>query len=288
VIAELEAVWRWKVTGKRSALELVSVGHVNHSAIYMCICAGVAAGALAALWPRLGRSARVLLGLATLALVTGLFLGGSRAAGGVVVAILACIALIWSRVLGSGRNALLALLVTLGFAAVVGGTSALNRQIEWGAKNYTLSQRDLIWNRGLVAWRESPVFGVGMENYGHFSEARLKEWVARQGVPYRAEDYVGGPHAHSLYMNTLVERGIVGLGTVLLFLLAWGASLARQRPRFDQPGAALALWCASASALAVTALIGFVNTTLHHEHAMLALLLLGLGAREWRGARRPA
>jgi O-antigen ligase len=284
VIAEMEAVWRWKVTAARRALELVSVGHVNHSAIYLCICAGVAAGLLAALWPRLGKGVRALLGFATLALVTGLFLGGSRAAGGVGVVLLAGAALIGARVSGSGKRALLALFIAVGFAAVVGGTSALQRQIEWGARNYSLAQRDLIWNRGMVAWRESPAFGVGLENYGHFSEARLKEWLGHQGTVYQESEYVPAPHAHSLYVNTLVERGVVGLATVLLFLFAWGVRLVRVHPPFDRAGMPLAIWCASASAWAVTVLIGFANTTLHHEHAMLALLLLGLEATRRRAA----
>jgi O-antigen ligase len=281
VIAELEAVWNWKVVGKRKALELFSVGHVNHSAIYLAICLGVAAGLLAALWPRLRISHRAWLGAATLAMATGLFLGGSRAAGAVAVLLLALAALIGAKVSGSGRRAFAALGVVLAFAAIVGGTSALDRQIEWGAQNYSLAQRDLIWNRGLTAWRESPVFGVGMENYGHFDEAQLKTWLAHQGRPYVAAEHVGAPHAHSLYVNTLVERGAAGLATVLLLLAAWAVTLARSRPAFAAPGAVLALWCASASAWLVTVVIGFANTTLHHEHAMLALLLLGL-ALPWR------
>jgi hypothetical protein len=35
------------------------------------------------------------------------------------------------------------------------------------------------------------------------------------------------------------------------------------------------LWGGAAAALITTAAIGIVNTTLHHEHGLLAMLLLG-------------
>jgi len=38
----------------------------------------------------------------------------------------------------------------------------------------------------------------------------------------------------------------------------------------------VALWGSAAAAFMVTAAAGLVNTTLHHEHGILAALLLGL------------
>ena len=276
VLAEFEAILNWKWLGKRTALELLSVGHVNHSAIYMTICLGIAAGLLAATWRELRRPLRVLLGLAILLLLSGLFLGGSRAAGATGLLLLLAATLVGAYVAGIGRRVWLALGALIMVAAVVGGTSALDRQIEWGARNYSLAQRDLIWNRGLAGWREYPVFGLGMENYGHFKEDTLKSWVAAQGRVYVAAEYAGSPHGHSLYVNTLVERGLAGLAGVLALLGAWGWWLLRNRPRSGAPHAVTALWFACGSAWLTTLVIGFANTTLHHEHAMLAMLALAL------------
>jgi hypothetical protein len=50
----------------------------------------------------------------------------------------------------------------------------------------------------------------------------------------------------------------------------------RYAPRSGTEPALLALWGASFSGWLVTVLIGVVNTTLHHEHALLALMTLGL------------
>jgi O-antigen ligase len=275
-LAELEAIWNWKIAASRKALELVSVGHVNHSAIYLAICLGLAAGLLAGLWRSLVPRERALLGAATLFFLTGLFLGGSRAAGAVGILIMLAAALAGARSAQLGRRAWAAVGIVIVVAALVGGTSALQRQIEWGAQNYSLAQRDLIWNRGLVAWREAPAFGVGMENYGHFTETDLQRWLARQGRAYVKEEYVGAPHAHSLYINTLVERGVVGLAALLAFLGMIARRLLRRRPRLNDGGAAVTLWFGGVSAWLVTVVIGFANTTLHHEHAMLAMLAFGL------------
>lgn len=278
VIAELEAIWNWKVVAKRSALELFSVGHVNHSAIYMAICLGIAAGLAAGAWPRLSAAWRTALGLSILALVSGLFLGGSRAAGAVAMALVLAAAFIAARAARAGRAAWLAALLVILVGVVLGGTSALKRQIEWSATNYTLAQRDLIWNRGLAGWHAHPVFGLGVENYGAFPERQLKAWVAEQGKAYVASEYAGSPHAHSLYLNTMVERGLVGLAALLALLAAWGVLLVRGWHAARGGGTPLVYWMASASGWFVTVVIGFANTTLHHEHAMLALLTLALTA----------
>jgi O-antigen ligase len=278
VIAEFEAIWNWKVIARRSALELFSVGHVNHSAIYMAICLGIAAGLAAGAWSQLTTAWRILLGIAILALVSGLFLGGSRAAGAVAMMLVLAAAFVAARVARAGRLVWMAALLVILVGALLGGTSAFKRQIEWGAKNYTLAQRDLIWNRGLAGWRIHPVFGLGLENYGAFPESQLKAWVAEQGKPYVASEYAGAPHAHSLYLNTLVERGLVGLAALMVLLAAWGVLLARGWREARGGGSTLVYWMASASGWFVTVVIGFANTTLHHEHAMLALLTLALTA----------
>ena len=62
--------------------------------------------------------------------------------------------------------------------------------------------------------------------------------------------------------------------------------LARHLPRHGDPPASVALWFACGSAWLVTVLIGFANTTLHHEHAMLAMLALALALAV--GPREPA
>ncbi len=83
-------------------------------------------------------------------------------------------------------------------------------------KDSTLTGRTYLWQQGIEAARQSPVFGVGYQGY----------WV--QGFPEAErlweEFYIGsrsGFHFHNTYIETMVETGIVG--TVLLcFVLITG------------------------------------------------------------------
>ena len=282
VIAELEALWNWQVSHKRRALELVSVGQVNHSAIYMTICAGIAASLLLGYWRVLARRWRVLLAGALLLLMGGLFLTGSRAATGVALVLLVGLTAIAARTLGLGRMVWAALAAVIAAGVLIGGTSALQRQVYLATHDAILTERDLIWNRGIVAWRATPWFGVGPDNYSQITERDLRAQLAVEGKAFDAREYRGSPHAHNLYVNQLVERGIIGLAALLAVLLAWGVLLLRHRPRQGIDPGLLVLWGASFSGWLITVSIGMVNTTLHHEHALLALMTLGL----WLAALR--
>lgn len=288
-LATCEGWWNWKVLSLRRKLELVSVGHVNHSAIYLVICLGAGFGALPAFWRSYGRVTAAVLTLALLLVGAGSFIADSRAAAGVAVILLLLVGAALARALPMGWRAWMltgALLVTaLGF----GGISAFTRHFHMAPGN-VLTERDLIWNRAMVAVHAHPLFGVGMDNFSRITDARLKEWLAAQGNSYDAAAYIRAPHAHSLYVNTLTERGVAGLAVLLAVLAAWGHALWRLRPR-AAPAAAtpadavdaalvLACWCAALSGWFVTVAIGFVNTTMHHEHAMLAVLTLAL----WMGS----
>jgi O-antigen ligase len=84
------------------------------------------------------------------------------------------------------------------------------------------------------------------------------------------------PHGHSLYLNSLAERGLVGVLPLAAVLIAWPVWLVRRRPRPSDGDYDWLLWGAAAGAWLVTVLAGLVNTTLHHEHGLLAAIFLGL------------
>ena len=66
------------------------------------------------------------------------------------------------------------------------------------------------------------------------------------------------------------------LAIVAVVLGAWAFCLVRRRPRANDSDDDWLAWGGAAAAWTVTVGAGTVNTTLHHEHALLAVLLLGL------------
>ncbi|HYY60425.1 MAG TPA: O-antigen ligase family protein, partial [Burkholderiales bacterium] len=140
----------------------------------------------------------------------------------------------------------------------------------------TLAFRDGIWRAALVAWERYPLCGIGIDNYKLVKQERLKAWRAAAGKDYDAKRYVEFPHAHSLYLNTLAERGIVGALPLAAVLIAWLVWLLRGRPSPPATNDDWLWWGAAAGAWIITTGVGLVNTTLHHEHGLLAAMFLGV------------
>lgn len=268
--------WRWVTEGKRVFIELHSVGHVNHSAIYLAIVLGAAQSALMALWPRLGTPARAV-GVAGLVyLLVFLVAMESRAALAAGLALAVALALAWwPRERRFGAVALLAIAAVTAGLLVARPTVVIKHQRN-AADNNTLSYRDRIWVTSLVALREYPVFGIGMDNFSRLDAPRVRGWSEARGERFDEQAFFFAPHAHSLYFNTLAERGVAGFAALLAVLAAWLASLWRGYPGRVGRDAQWAAWGGAFSGWFVTVAAGLANTTLHHEHALLAVLLLGL------------
>jgi O-antigen ligase len=267
--------WRLYVTRAKDFLELNSVGHVNHSAVYLAIVFGVALSVAIAYWERVGAAGKAALGIAVAALLASVFVTESRAAIG--AAVLFVFALVTTlgvrRRIDVWRGLMIA---SLALAIVLAGLpGVLNKTIDKTAEGVPLSYRDDIWSNALVEWRQFPLFGVGMGNFGRVPLEELQEWNNSQDWKIRATAQGESSHAHSLYLTTLAERGLVGLAVLVAVLLAWGGALARGFRAAKDPldwalfGAALAAWL-------VTITVGIVNTTLHDEHGILSALLFGL------------
>jgi O-antigen ligase len=266
----------WSGVGKSGTLQLNSVGHVNHTAIYLAIMLGVCASWLFACWHAWARGRRgIALGTVFLVLVS-LIVTASRGAIGVGLLLALILAAAWwprwrRPLVASMASAIVIVSMLIGFDAQV-----VKKQIANAAAENVLSFRDGIWRMGFAAWEKYPWFGVGKDNYGLITHERIRAWRLEAGKDYVESDYVQFPHAHSLYVNTLTERGAIGFAALAALLLAWLTSLIRNRPRPKDSDLSWLLWGGASSALIVTAGVGIVNTTFHHEHGLLAALLLGL------------
>lgn len=281
------------ITHKITALQLHSVGHVNHSAIYLLLVFGVGYSILLSYFSQLTLSTQIFSFVSLLTLVFGLLVSSSRAALGIFVIIFFALTAFFIflaskkqqiEVLNLKKISLLILPILLVFSFFVFSpkTEIYNKIKGTASINKVLNGRELVWPTAWVTFRAFPVFGIGMDNYSQIKKEQVIQWAETNHVDFDPKTYLNAGHAHNLYLNTLVERGLFGLTVLLLVLFSWFGALIKdflkiKRSRtLTQPVLAWTLWGTSLSSFIVTIGVGIGNTTIHHEHGILTMLFLGL------------
>ena len=256
-------------------LQLHSVGHVNHSAIYLAIIFGASVGASLSLWQSASVKIRVTLISLSVFLLLSLFVGDSRGAIGVAILLAFILISVLSRQTKIKWIAYGVLVISALLAASL-YSGAVTKQIGLQKKGMILSYRDKVWNVSLEASRFYPVLGIGLDNWKLIKREDIKKSVEARNQVYNPDNYYFPGHSHNVYLTALVERGYLGLSVLLLLVFAWLRQLVKTFALTRNDATAAYLWAGSFSAWLVTFGVGTVNTTLHHEHGILAFLFLGL------------
>lgn len=282
LLATAVGAWQFAGSGKEG-LELHSIGHSNHTATYLCTVFGVAAALLSGMWSQLRWTSRALLGAVLGALAVAVVATGSRVA--VLCLPLAAILAAAPHLRRSWKPLLAVSGVVLVSALMLWASDpwVLRKHVRNVDSQNVLAYRDLLWERAITAWRAYPVFGIGMDNFSQITTERYRQWTAEQGRTWDPARDFAGPHAHSLYFDTLAERGIVGVVALLLFFFAWIASLARGYLRTAE-GHEWVAWTTALLAGVTTLFIGLVNSTFHNEQAAVAVICLAA----WLARGRPS
>ena len=255
-------------------LGLNSVGHVNHSAIYLAIALGAALAWVRGAWKEDSAKSRTLGVLVISAFAVSLLVMQSRATVGASLVVAFVLLAAFASRTGHNLRRVIAGAAIIVAALLIARPEVVEKNALRMKENNLLAFRDNIWRAGLEAWRTFPAFGVGMGNYGGITLARLEQWSKERGESLDQSRVMPQAHAHSLFINTIAERGVFGLLALLAVLAAWAWSL-RKIPAAGDSAVRWAYWGGALGALLVTVLVGFVNTTLHHEHALVSVLLLG-------------
>lgn len=277
----LYGYWGLLVTKKRVWLGLNSVGHVNHSAIYIAIVFSVALSwAGAAVGPL---RQRVWLWTGAAALWISLFVTQSR--GAVIPAVAFVLIWLFARAAMMKRAlwkpALLVVVMVAG--AILLAPGVLNKTRTNAEENQQGSYRPALARSSILAAREYPFFGLGINNFNKMNPELAAQWQAKSGQLFAPEDLWFTAHAHGLYFNTLAERGLVGLLPLLIFLAGIGLALFRHRMRNTDSPLQKTLWGGALGAWVVTVLGGLFNTTFHHEHGLITMILIAI----WLAQLRP-
>ena len=153
----------------------------------------------------------------------------------------------------------------------------IEKQITNQNNHDVLAQRDKVWRAALEVARLNPLLGIGGGNWKQINIDQLKSSVESRGETFDIEKYaLQYGHPHNIYLSNLVDRGILGLITFLSFMFIWLITLINSYKKFNQDSKAMLFIMGSFSAWTTIFGIGFVNTTFHHENALLALFFLGL------------
>ena len=277
----LVGLYQYLIIHTKPNLQLYSVGHVNHSAIYLVMIFGASLGwflshfSLDKLKVNLSNLYLIALGILSLIFFVSLIIGQSRAAFG-VGSILGL--LIINFVAKSKKIKLIgciSIMLIILFSIVL-RTGVIEKQISNQKANNVLSSRDKVWNVSLEASRFFPLFGIGLSNWHFITLDQLKKSVESRGKTFDANNYYFPGHAHNHYLSAFVERGIVGLLVTLTFMLLWIRHIIQTFKWAKKTKESIRLWSGSLSAWVTTFGVGLVNTTFHHEHAILACLFLGI------------
>ena len=277
----LVGMYQYLIIHTKPDLQLYSVGHVNHSAIYLVMIFGASLGwflshfSLDKFKIKLSNLYLISLGILSLIFFISLIIGQSRAAYGVGT----ILGLLIINFVGKSNKIKLigsiSIILVVLFSIIL-KTGVIQKQISSQEVNDVLSSRDKIWNVSLEASRFSPLFGLGLSNWHFITLDHLKKSVEGRGKVFDANNYHFPGHSHNHYLSALVERGIVGLLVTLAFMILWIRHLMKTFKWATGTKESILLWSGSLSAWVATFGIGFVNTTFHHEHAILACLFLGI------------
>ena len=130
----------------------------------------------------------------------------------------------------------------------------------------------------LAAWKvafaklaegEDLVWGVGPRNYKVINDM---DFVAQNASLMKMKKY---SHGHNLFLTQVIEQGLVGLLAMLyFFLLVFLRIIQTWRTAGNhKPGWA---WYGGVGGLSVPIIAGMFNTPFYQEHAMLAMLVMGM------------
>ena len=223
--------WQLYVSHSREWFEINSVGQVNHTAIYLAIILGMTLSAVLAYWHTWPRITRLLAIFALTAVGASVLVTASRAAVGMAVILVLVLTGASYRRFRTAFIAALSVVIIAGAVAWAMNMQVVRKQAENIERHDILAFRGFIWNNALAAWERFPLFGVGMDNFSRITLDHVRQWQQQAGKPFDpAQHWKSFSHAHSLWFNTLAERGVFGLAALAAVLVAWIVSLAAPPP----------------------------------------------------------
>lgn len=276
----LWGLYEYLIIHSRTSLEIHSVGHFNHSAIYLTMIFGATLGWFLSTYKFRKKNEAtqlksILIGIFSYILFISLIIGQSRGAFVIAFTLGFCI-LLFLRNFMRLKIISMFVMMLITISSVFLDSGVIQKQLNNQKNNNVLAHRDKVWNVSIEASRFAPLLGLGLSNWHFIKLSQLQKSVESRGETFNADNYFFPGHSHNLYLSALVERGIVGLIVTLLLMFYWLYDLIKTFKWSKKSSTSYMIWTGSYSAWLTTFGIGLVNTTFHHEHGILACLFLGI------------
>ncbi len=236
--------------------ELKSIGHVNHSAIFMLIILSVSLSFI-----NQKAISKYFCLITTIFCVIGIIIAGSRATMYLMPIVAFCILFYLNtknKISLKFSFTLIAICIIIFISYLLMSQDLrLQQQIIKGITS--TETRYPIFYSAIYTWLDNPFFGIGS---GEFRSIDITQYF-----PGNPEVRVG--HAHNTFLTFLTEKGMVALCAYLVFQVTLFVKLIKNFK------SSIIIFVALIT-LIWQNMISIVNTTFHHENALLLLFLWGL------------
>ena len=250
-------------------IELHSVGHVNHSSIYISIALTVVLSILLTI-----NKINNLSILYSFIFILFLFTLLEMAARGSIIPLLFSIILILYLHNNRTKNILI---LSFSSTLIILFCYILDIEVINKFMNGGLSNRMKLFNSSCILLQSSPFWGVGLENsIFYFEHEKFLSVCELLNIKFDDNVYqTDHVHSHNFYMQSLVERGVIGTIPQIIFLFYWAKSLSSNFILIKNKLMFIS-WNVSLASFIMIFLGGIFNTTFHHENATLSLILFSI------------
>lgn len=260
--------------------ELHSVGHINHTAIYLLIAYSITLSLFLLSYRNLKSYQNFFLMLSTLALLITIIDTESRAAFGMVflVSSISCIYVIFK------VKKISILILFIGLASFISiyfmqyPPKALQRILDRENIFVQDDARGQIRELSYYMFLKNPILGIGFGNHGQIKTEDVKEIVIKKKGFFDKSKFKTSAHAHNVYYTYLVGGGLLVFSIFIWFWFYIIWIVFKLASIHENQWLVLS----SFNIVLINLGVGWVNTTFHHEQAILSMFVLGLLIAEYR------
>jgi O-antigen ligase len=270
-------------SGSGELKELHSVGHINHTAIFLVIAYSISLSMLFFNFKNRNLTQSIFLLITSIILFLSTVDTDSRAAFGllVIVTFINSIYFIFRLKKIYVSIGFFGAMCCIGLLFIQHPPESLKRILNEGVFVLENSERSRINNFSYYAFKANPLLGIGFGNYhllANIKHEDVKNLIIEEKGAYDNSLFLAASHAHNVYLGYIVSGGILIFSIFLCFWFYIVWVIFKLMSSKENEWVVVCSICI----VMINLIIGLVNSTLHHEHAILSMFIFGILASNYR------